>query len=123
MRSSLLNDLAVFEHRDAAALYEFAFERDGFAAGIGQLVVHRFVFADDEVGFAVFNDPDRSAVLDALGAAGRAVTIARRVMIDVAHHVDDLAGHGLFRTRVGFAVFMFGSEGERCRCKRSDDDH
>jgi len=120
LHSSLLNDLAVLEHRDAASLNEFAFEGDGFAAGISQLVIYRFVFADDEVSFAVFNEPDRSAVLDALSAAGGAMAITRSIVIDVAHHVDDLAGDGFFSAGVGFAVFMFGSERERCRSKTRD---
>lgn len=87
-----LNELGVLEHRDPATLGQFAFERDDFAAGIGQLVVHRFVLAHDEIGLAVFDNPNRAAVLDAFRAASGAVTFAHRVMVHVAHHVDDFAG-------------------------------
>jgi hypothetical protein len=93
---SLLNDLGVLDQRDSATLGQFAFERDRFAARIGELVVHRFVFADDEIGFAVFNNADRAAVLDALRAAGLTMLRADCVVIDIAHHVHDFAGHALF---------------------------
>jgi hypothetical protein len=105
-RSSLLNDLGILEHRDPAALGEFASKRDRFAAGIGELVVHRLVFADDEIGFAVLNNSDRAAVLDALRATGLSMTIAQRVMIDIAHHVDYLAGHRFFRCGIRLSMFV-----------------
>src|SRR5580700_5846249 len=86
--SSLLNDFGVLDHRDAAAFGQFAFERDRFAAGIRQLVIHRLVFADHEIGLAVVNDSDRAAVLDAFGAARFSVLFADRVVIEITHHVD-----------------------------------
>ena len=70
MTSSLfLNDLGVFEHRDAAALGKLAFDRDRFPAGIRKLIVDRLVFADHEIRFAIANDADRTAALDALRSA------------------------------------------------------
>src|ERR1051326_5896617 len=44
----LLNDFGVFQHDHAAALGDFAFDGDGFSAGLGQLVIDRLLFADHE---------------------------------------------------------------------------
>src|ERR1700693_972426 len=79
-RSSFLNNLGVLEHRDPTALNKFAFERDRFAAGIGELVVHRLVFANDDICLAVFNDPDGSAVFYALRATGVFAALAPLLM-------------------------------------------
>src|SRR5438552_9477178 len=65
-----LNDLGILDHRDAIALGNFAFEGDGFAGVFGELIIHRFVIADDEIGFAFARDAGRSATSDAFGCTG-----------------------------------------------------
>src|ERR1700758_258242 len=88
-----LYDLGVLDHGDSAALGHFALQSDRFAAVLSQLIVHRLVFADDEIRFAVADDPDRTATLDALGPARLPVLLADSIVIDVAHHIHDFAGH------------------------------
>src|SRR5690348_6152802 len=107
-RSLFLHHFRVLEQRDTAALNKLSLERDRFAAGIGQFIVDRFVFTDDEVGFAVLNDSDRAAVFDALGTAGLSVAVSHRVVIDITHHVDNFAGHSFLSSGIGFAVFVMG---------------
>lgn len=121
--SSLLNNLGVLEHRNPAALGKFAFERDCFAARVRQLIVHRFVFADYQIGFAVFDDSNRATVLDALRATTFSVLSTDGVVIEIAHHVDDLAGDRFFRSGVGLTVLVFGREREWRGGKRSDDNY
>ncbi len=78
------------------------------------MVVHRFVFADHEVGFLVLDDSDRATIPDAFRAARFSVLFANRVMIDIAHHIDDLASHRFFGG-VLFAMFSrIVRERERC---------
>ena len=101
-----LYDLGVLDHGDAAAIGDFALQRDRFATVFSQLIVHRLVFADHEIRFAVADDPDRTAVLDAFGPAGLPVLLADCVMIDVAHHIHDFASH-FFRRSCVSAVFVF----------------
>jgi len=98
--------LGVLDHGDAAAIGDFALQRDRFAAVFSQLIVHRLVFADHEIRFAVANDPDRTAALDALGPAGLPVLLADSVVIDVAHHIHDFPAHFLRSGRVT-ALFVF----------------
>lgn len=121
MHSSLFNDLGVLQHRDPAALGQFAFEGNRFPAGIGQLVIHRLVFPNYEIRFAIFNNPDRAAILDALRAARLPVALAYRVVIDIAHHVNDLPGYSFFTSRVRISMFVVRQSKWRRR-KRSDDD-
>src|SRR5438876_5965533 len=64
-----LYDLGVLDHGDAAAFGHFALQCDRFAAVLSELIVHRLVFADDQIRFAVADDPGRTAALDALGPA------------------------------------------------------
>src|SRR4029077_404384 len=92
-RSLFLYDLGVLDHGDAAALGHFALQCDRFAAVLSQLIVHRFVFADDQIRFSVADDPGRTAALDAFRTAGLTMLFADSVMIDVAHHIDHFAGH------------------------------
>ena len=105
-RSLLLYDLGVLDHGDAAALGQFAFERNCLAAIFSELIVHWLVFADDQIRFAIADDPDRAAVLDAFCSAGLAVFFAHRIVIDVAHHVDHFAGHLLRSGCVGAVLFL-----------------
>ncbi len=70
------------------------------------------MFADDEIRFAVADDPRRTAALDALRAARLTVLLADSVMIDVAHHIDDFAGH-FFRSGRIIAVLMFLRDRQR----------
>src|SRR4029077_7555744 len=64
-----LYDLGVLDHSDAAALGHFAFQCDRFAAVLSELIVHRLVFADHQIRFAVADDPGWTATLNALGPA------------------------------------------------------
>jgi hypothetical protein len=65
----------------------------------GKFVVHRLVRADHEICFAVAYDPDRAAAFDTLLTA-TGVLLAHRVVVDIAHHINDLAGH-FCRRRIG----------------------
>jgi len=65
----LLDDLGVFDHGDAAALSHLTFERNGFTAVFGKLIVHRLVFANDEVRFTVAHDSGGAARFNALRPA------------------------------------------------------
>ena len=123
MSSLFLYDLGVLDHGDAAALGHFSFQCDRFAAVLSELIVHRLVFADDQIRFAIADDPGRTAVLDALGPARLPVLLADSVVIDVTHHIHDFAGH-FFRSGCITAVFVFLRNRERrerqccdeCRC-------
>ena len=106
-----LNDLGVLDHRDAVALGNFAFEGDGFAGVFGELFIHRFVIADDEIGFALARDSDRSATSDAFRRAG-GMFVSRRVVIDIAHHVDHFASNGLACGGVEFLFALLLGESE-----------
>ena len=64
------------------------------------------MFADDEVGFAIADDPNRTAALDAFRSAGLAVFFADRIMIDLAHHFDHFAGHFIGGGCVGAVLFL-----------------
>jgi len=79
------------------------------------------VFADDQIRFAVIDDPDRAAVLDAFCAARLPVICANCVVIDVAHHVDDLAGHRFFTSRTRLSVLVMREREWRGRERRDDD--
>jgi hypothetical protein len=116
--SSFLYDLGVLDHGDAAAIGHFAFQGDRFAAVLSQLIVHRFVFADDQIRFAVAHDPDRTAALDTLGSAALAVLLADSIMIDVAHHIDDFTGH-FFRS--GRIITVLLCDGQWCDRERTDE--
>jgi hypothetical protein len=113
-------DLGVREHGDTAALGEFAFQRNRLPAVLSQLIVHRLVFADDQVRFAVADDPDRTAALDALGSASLTMFLADSVVIDVAHHIHDFAGH-FFRSSCIAAVLVFLCHRQR-RDRQRDDE-
>ena len=121
--SLFLYDLGVLEHGDAAALGHFALQRDRFAAELSQLIVYRLVFADHEIRFAVAYDPDRAAAFDALLTA-TGVLLAYRVVVDIAHHVDDLASH-FFRRRIGLLRLCRQRQrgrGQRGRESQHDSD-
>ena len=108
----LLNDLGVFEHRRSAVARHFAFERNRLARVLGQLVVHRFVLAYDEINLPLAEDANRAAAFNAFRRTIR-VFIARGVVIDVAHHVDDLAGDSFFRRGSETIFVMLIGESER----------
>ncbi len=121
-----LNDLGVLDHRDAVALGNFAFEGDGFAGVFGELIIHRSVIADDEIGFALARDSDRSATSDAFRRAG-GMFVSRRVVIDIAHHVDHFASNGLACGGVEFLFALLlgeseGREDKSCRESRRHSD-
>ena len=107
-----LYDLGVLDHGDAAALGHFAFQCDRFAAVLSQLIVDRLVFADDQIRFAVADDSGGTAALDALGSTRLPMLLADSVVIDVAHHIDDFAGH-FFRSGCITAVFVFLCDRQR----------
>ena len=106
MTELLLHDLGVLEHGDAAAIGHLALQSDRFPAVLSQLIVDWFMFADHEIRFAVADDPDRAAVLDALGAARLPVLLHNSVVIDVTHHIHDFAGH-FFRRGCITSVLVF----------------
>ena len=106
MSGLFLYHLGVLDHGHAAALGEFAFQRDRPSAVLSQLIVDRLVFADDQIRFAGADDPDRTAALDALGPTRLPVLLADSVVIDVAHHIHDFAGH-FFRRSYITAVLVF----------------
>src|SRR5262249_55150005 len=85
------NDLGVLDHCDAAALCQFAFQGDGFAAQIGKLIVHWLMFTHDQIRFALTDDADGTAASDAFGPAGLPVFLTHGVMVDIAHHIDHFA--------------------------------
>ena len=87
-----LNDLGVLDHGHTAAIRHLAFYSDGFTAVVGELIVDRLVFPNDQIGFSFAYNADRAAASDALCPSGLAVLLAHRVMIDVAHHIDHLTG-------------------------------
>src|SRR6266850_4496055 len=76
-----LDDLSVLQHGHASALSHFALDRNRFARVFRKLIVHWFVLAHEQVGFAFGYDADRSAAFDALGRATR-MFITHRVVID-----------------------------------------
>ena len=121
MSGLFLYDLGVLDHGNAAALGHFALQCDRFAAVLSQLIVHRLVFADDQIRFAVADDPDRTAALDALGPARLSVLLADSVMIDVTHHVDYFSGH-FFRGGCITTVLVFLRDRQRrARQTRNED--
>jgi hypothetical protein len=121
-----LNDLGVLDHRDPAALGQLAFQRDTFAAVFGKLIVHRLMFANDEVCFALANNADRTTAFDTFGPAGLTMFLTHGVMIDVTHHIDDFAGDRFFsgRAQILFSVLVLlcnRQRRERQRCDESCD--
>jgi hypothetical protein len=76
------------------------------------------VLADHEVSFSVTNNSYWPAAFDALRAAGLTMTFADRIVIDIAHHVDDFAGHGFLGTgaEIFFSVLVLLSESEGRNC-------
>ena len=114
-RYLFLNDLGVLEHRDSTALGHFAFEGNRLATVLRELSVHRLMFADDEISFAIAHDSDRAAAFDAFNAARLTVLFAHGIMIDIAHHIDHFAGYGFLRRggQILFAMFMLLSKSER----------
>jgi hypothetical protein len=115
-----LYDLGVLEHGDAAALRHLAFQCDRLAAVISQLIVHRLVLADHQIRFAVLDDADGAAALDALRPASLTMFLADGVVIDVAHHIDHFAGH-FFRSGCITAMLMFLRYRQRRNRQRGDE--
>jgi hypothetical protein len=103
--------LGILDHRHAPALCEFALQCDRFAAVLRQLIVDWLVFTDNQIRFAIADDPDWAAALDALCPAGLPVLLADSVVIDVAHHIDHFAGH-FFRSGCITAMLMFLRDGQ-----------
>jgi hypothetical protein len=116
-----LHDLGVLDHGDPTALGQFALQCDRFAAVLSELIVHRLVFADDQIRFAVADDPGRTAVLDAFRAAGFTMLFADSVVIDVAHHIDDFAGH-FFRGGSITVMFVFLRDSQRRESQTRHED-
>ena len=119
-----LHDLGVLDHGDPTALGQFARQCDRFAAVLSELIVHRLVFADDQICFAVAEYPDRTAALDALISAGLPVFLADAIVIDVAHHIDHFACH-LFGSGciTGVIVFFRDRESRECQTRNEDRSH
>src|SRR5438034_9782419 len=112
-RSLFLDDLRVLQHGDATALSHFAFDRNCFARVFRKLMVHWLVFTDDQIRLSVGNDADRSTTFDALGPAGLAMFFTHRVVIDVAHHIDNFARNFFGRRGVEILLALLRSQGER----------
>ena len=91
--TSFLNDLDILDHGNATTLCQLAFERDGFAAVLGDLIVDWLMFANYEICFSLADDTDWYTILDALCPSGLPMVFADRVVIDVAHHIHHFAGH------------------------------
>src|ERR1051325_3299190 len=111
-RSSFFNYLGVFDHCHPTALGDLAFDRDVLATILRELAIHRLVFAHNQISFAIAHDADWAPALDAFGPARLAVLFAHGVMIDIAHHVYDFAGH-YFRSGRVFSVFVLLSQRHR----------
>src|SRR5206468_2390403 len=90
----------------------FAFDRNRFARVFRELIVHRFVIADEQIGFAIGYNADWPPALDALGRA-TGMFITHRVVIDVAHHIDNFARNFFGRRGVEILLALLRSEGER----------
>jgi hypothetical protein len=116
-----LHDLGVLDHRDPAALGHFALQCNRLAAVLSELIVHRLVFTDDKIGFAIADDPGGTAALDAFRAARVTMLFTDSVVIDVAHHIDDLAGHFFGRSRV-VAVLVFLRDRQRRARQTCNED-
>jgi hypothetical protein len=116
-----LYDLGVLDHGDAAALSHFALQCDRLAAVLSQLIVHRLVFTDHEIRFAVADNPDWTAALDALGPTRLPVFLADGIVIDIAHHIHDFAGH-FFRSGCVTAMLVCLRERQR-RDRQSCDEY
>ena len=119
-----LNDLGVFEHRDAATLGRFALNSYVLTTVFSELIVDWLVFANNQICFAIAYDADRPATLDALCPARLAMFLADGIVIDVAHHIDHFAGHFFGSSRV-VAVLVFLRDRQRrarqtCNEGRSD---
>ena len=114
------HDLGVLNHGNATALSHLSFQRDGLAAVFGELIVHRLVFADDEIRFALADDAGRPSAPDALGPARLTVLLADGVMIDIAHHIDHFAGH-FFRTSCVASVLVLLRDRHWRKCQSSDE--
>ncbi len=121
MSGLFLHDLGVLDHGDAPTLGQFALNRDIFTTVFSQLIVHWLVFADDQIRFAVAENPDRTAALDALCTAGLAMFLADAVVIDVAHHIDYFAGHFFGRSRVIAVLVFLRDRQRRARQTRNED--
>ena len=91
----LVLQFGVLDHLHAIPLNDFAFERDRLGGLGGELLIHRLVVADDEVKLVVRRQQaDRASALDAfLGTAFMLVALGP--VVEVAHHVHDLAFDGL----------------------------
>ena len=78
------------------------------------------MFADHEIRFAIADDPDRTAVPDALRSARLPVLLADSVVIHVAHHIHDFPGH-FFRSSCVIAVLVFLCDGQWRDRERTDE--
>jgi hypothetical protein len=118
--SLLFHDLGILEHGDTAALSELAFHRDRFARVLGELVVDRFVIADNEVSFPLREDAYRTVAFDALRGAS-SVFFSSRVVIDVAHHIDHFAGDFFVSGGVKVLLARFVGGKQRRAGQRRDE--
>src|SRR5213592_695449 len=107
-----LNDLGVFEHRDAATLGRFALNSYVLTTVFSELIVDWLVFANHQICFPLAYNADRPATLDALCPARLAMFLTDGIVIDVAHHIDNFAGHFFGSSRV-VAVLVFLRDRQR----------
>lgn len=124
MRPQLfLYDLGILDHRHTTAICQLAFYSDGFTAVVGELIVDRLVFANDQIRFALAQDADRASAFDAFGPARLAVLFAHCVMIDIAHQIDYFAADGFFsgRAQILFSVLVLLCDRQRRECQSGDE--
>ena len=116
----LLLDLGVLDHVDAVSRAELAFNGDRLGGILRQFGVKRLVLTDQQIRLAVICfDSDRQAGVDALlRAVG--VLLARRVVIEVASHVEHLAFDCDFlfifaNSLLALVLMTFVGNDRRCR--------
>lgn len=117
-----LHDLGVFDHGDASTLGHFPLQSDCFAAELSQLIVHWLMFADDQIRFAVADDANRTATLDAFRAARLSMLLANGVVVHVAHHVDHFTGN-FFRSGCVTAILVFLCDSQWRDSECTDERH
>jgi hypothetical protein len=90
----LLHNLGVLDHIRAISSYRFARHRNRLRRQGRQFRVKRLVLADEQVRLAVARfDTDRQAHFNA-GFGAISVFGTGCFMVEIAGHVDDLAGYG-----------------------------
>lgn len=109
MAGMLRLKLGVFDHLHAIAFHDLAFKGDGLGSFGRELIVDRFVVANDQIQLVVAQQADGATVLDTFSGAAL-MLLAFGAMVEVAHEIDDFAGNGL--SLAGGSI-IGGQEGQR----------